>query len=643
MSAPDAQRPPEVQSEGRADDQPTSEINGNARPLSDANREHLERVLSDIATVEDLYEKCAADIARTDTYDPEIHRLRDDLDGEISRAVVDWCVLGEPDEFEVRFRALRGFDRWYTAGRADDATSAAFADLGADDDPAPWDTSPPKELPMPVAFDDANLGEAFGRVIAGRYLYCRGLGGWLRFDGARWKRDSTEAVFEECRRYVLELGRELFRLSGEPDDIKRVASYRSKGRIDAVVTIARRLEGIASEPEEFDRHPGLLCCANGVIDLRTGVLAPHDPDLRLTKTTSTDYRKDATHADVDAVLDVADEQVRDWLQVLFGYASTGHVSEDLMPVFDGRGSNGKTTLLGAVSAALGEYACPAPEKLLMSGSGDEHPTLFAELFGRRLITIEETAEGGSLRVEKMKALTGGSKITARFIARDYFTFDPTHLLIIATNHRPAVNSVEHATWRRLRLVPFPHRYEQPDRMRDGDRPVDRGLRLRLTRRQQREAMLAWIVAGAVRWFADGIGSVSEVDDATDAWRNSEDVIHRFVEDRLTFDAQAHTTLAALYDEYTEWCSNEGRPAGSQKEFGKRFEDHDTVSRNHVSKGRTKAGWRWNGVAIRPPGDTGDIHLIGFHEITAQKPTGAMSPLSPTPELQGSEHSSGEAA
>lgn len=568
------------------------------------------------------YEHARSEVIRTDTPNPEVDALRQDLDDAVRDIVTDWDCIGRPDELRERMEALPGFDRWRIEAFVDPDTVAVFDALETwvsdavvtqvptgtvepppDEPPPEWDPEPPPEpdvVPLPQALTDAQVGEAFGEVIRGRFLYCRALGGWLRWDGARWKRDTTEAVFELAREYLLAMGAELLRSGADSAQVRQAAAYRSKARIDAVVTIARRLDGIAAEVDEFDRNPDLLCCTNGVVDLRTGVLAPHDPGLRLTKTTGVAFDADARHVDVDRVLEAVDADVRDWLQVVFGYAATGHVSEDLLLVLDGTGSNAKTTLLEAIKGGLGEYARSAPQRLLMKSGNDEHPTLIAELFGRRLVTVEETAEGGSLRVEQMKALTGGSSITARFIGKDYFEFTPTHQLVVATNHRPAVNSVEHATWRRLRLVPFPYRYARPDRMRPGDRPVDTGLRRRLQSGAQRRAMLAWIVAGAVRWHTDGINDPTAVVAATDAWRLAEDVIHRFAADRLEFSPEGHVSLAAMFDEYQRWCDAEGRPAGSQKEFGKRLEDHDLAQQHHVRKRKTMHGWRWEGVEIQAP-------------------------------------------
>jgi len=481
------------------------------------------------------------------------------------------------------------------------------------DDQAVWDATrggPPSRngdkptadtngVPIPTCFSDSEVGEAFGQTLRGRYLYCSPLGGWMRWDGRRWRRDQTEGVFEEARLYVLALGHALLESNGDRASIAHAVRYRDRGKLDAIVTIARRLDGIAATSDEFDRHPDRLVARNGVVDLRTGQLGEHDPALRITKCTNVDYVPDALHPDVDAVLATMTDGVRGWMQRLAGYAATDHVNEDVMPVLDGSGSNGKTSLLGAFRAALGDYACVADARLLMKSAHDEHPTLFADLHGRRLVSVEETAEGGSMRVESMKFLTGGSTIKARFIRADYFEFEPKHTLVVATNHRPAVNSTEHATWRRLRLIPFPYRYEHPDRMRPGDRLIDPKLRDRLRYgRAQRQAMLAWIVAGAVAWHRDGLGDCPEVHDATEAWRRSEDVILRYCHDRIEFDVNGSIGSQALYDDFRRWCEDEGRPPKSNKALTMQLREHDIFTENGIEWGRTMIGARWFGLAFR---------------------------------------------
>lgn len=451
---------------------------------------------------------------------------------------------------------------------------------------------------MPTTWSDAHVGEAFGATLLGRWLYCRARGGWLRWDGRRWVVDPGEAVYEEFRQWVLDLGTTVWKREGNSDTMKALSRYRDRGKIDSAVTIARRLDGIAAGAEEFDRHPHLLNVLNGVVDLRTGELGEHDPTMRMTRLAGADFEPGATHVDFDAVLEALNPDPRAWVQRLFGAAAFGAVVDDVLAVFDGTGSNGKTTLLKAVSISLGDYAAPASTRLLMArGVNDEHPTLIADLAGRRLVYIEETPEGGALKMEQVKAITGGGTLKARFIGRDYFEFEPSHQIVVATNHRPAVNASDYAAWRRLRLVPFTRTYVLPHEAKPGDLVADRGLRSRLAHPAQRRAALAWVVAGAVAWHAEGgLGGCAEIDEATSAWRRDEDVIHAWWADRVSPGGAARAS--DVYNSFVDWCQREGRRfVPSNKEFAKRFVDHDLARTHGVERQVRRNGTWYSGLTV----------------------------------------------
>jgi P4 family phage/plasmid primase-like protien len=490
-------------------------------------------------------------------------------------------------------------------------------------------SSPVNESGVPASWSDAHVGEAFGSTLTGRWLYCRPLGGWFRWDGRRWALDPGEAVHEEFRQWIIELGDRLWKQTGDGDTMKQVARYRDRGKIDAAVTIARRLETVAASADEFDRHPHLLNALNGVVDLRSGSLLSHDPTLRMTKLAGAEYVPNATHPDVNAVLEALNDDVSPWVQRLFGAAASGQVLDDVLAVFDGTGSNGKTTLLKAAATALGDYATPASTRLLMARAAtDEHPTLFADLLGRRLVFIEETPEGGALKMEQVKNITGGGAIKARFIGGNYFHFEPTHTIIVATNHRPAVSASDHAAWRRLRLVPFTKTYRLPHEAKPGDLVANRSLRGDLTKPAQRTAMLAWIVAGAVAWYADGgLGACPTVDRATSSWRREEDVIHGWWNDSL--DIGGMVGAAELYRSFVAWCEREGRRyISSNKEFAKRFTDHEMYRRHGVEKRDTRSGAVYEGVSV--------VDVVGVPPTFSRSAVGESTPPPTTRANAGSE-------
>jgi len=298
------------------------------------------------------------------------------------------------------------------------------------------------------------------------------------------------------------------------------------------------------------------------------------------------------------MIDVVEPDVRKWLQVILGYASTGDVSEDLVAVLDGAGANGKSTLIGAVAAALGDYAKPMPAQLVTASAHSEHPTLIASLKGVRLAYIEELPADGTLNEERLKAISSGTQISARYMYQDYFAFMPTHTLFIATNYRPRVQQAQHALWRRLKLVPFTKTFRQPS---DGDPsslPIDAGLRSRLQRgADQRDAVLTWMIEGARRWYQNGIPTCLTVGDATDQWRTSEDVIKRFSNECLIYGNSQSTTAQELHDTFTEWCAAENRPTWNNKVFKERFEGHPVYSEASVHRSRPAGRVTYRGVGV----------------------------------------------
>jgi P4 family phage/plasmid primase-like protien len=426
-------------------------------------------------------------------------------------------------------------------------------------------------------WNDSLLGQQLADELAPSWLYVTAWRRWLRWDGRRWAEDTTEAVHEAARQWMADLGAlALTKVTKSGDPLlRRVLDYRRASSMENLVKVARRI--LAVDPTELDVGANLLNVHNGVLDLCSGELTPHEPGLMMTRLAGAAYDPTARHEDVVRLFECIDPGDVASMKMLLGVAATGHTGGDHLPVFDGTGSNGKTTLLLAASAALGDYAGPVPPELVMKSSREDHPTIKTSLQGLRLAYIEETEEEGGLRLERVKALTGGAPITGRRIGGDYYTFEPSHTLILATNHRPNVNSAEHAAWRRLHLIRFPYRYGTGP----GDQPIDTGLRERvIAGREQRQTMLAVIVAGARKAYAAGepnspvVQWSAGIEEATAEWRGEEDVFWRFAVDALVFESSARVTLMEMFGRYQTWCMAEGRPPGQAKNLARRFEAHD---------------------------------------------------------------------
>ncbi len=278
------------------------------------------------------------------------------------------------------------------------------------------DADGPTEHYQHGSMGDAHLGERVARYyLRGKFL-AHGRFKWLLWDGRRWADAAETEVRRQVRDALLAIhalesakadtdrNREVAAAGAETDQAKaksladaairahgekmrHLASLFNVGKIDAVTKVARGF--VFCHLTDFDQHPDLLNVGNGVVDLRTGELRPHDPALKLTKITSVDYHPGATHPAWDKALTCIPAAVRPWLQVRFGQAATGHPPEDdVIPFLRGGGENGKSTVLEGSMKALGQHAILVPKKAIAGTPGD-HPTELMPLRGARAAFLEE--------------------------------------------------------------------------------------------------------------------------------------------------------------------------------------------------------------------------------------------------------------
>lgn len=532
---------------------------------------------------------------------------------------------------------------------ADDflAAGGTVADLMAAATP-----TAPEPPSMGVAFTDARMAETIAEdVLLGRYVWAKGMG-WQAWDGQRWRATVDREVTDAVRTYLLQRhARAAGDLAAGKVDkavVDAWSSMLSASRIAAVFRLAAGVDGVLVDPVDFDAHPDLLNVANGVVDLRTGALMPHDPDLRMTKLAPVAYRPGATHPDWSAALDALPPDVVDWYRLRVGQAATGHTPpDDLLLVQVGGGENGKTTVAGAIRQALGDYFVNVSHRALV-GDPSQHPTELMAFRGARLALIEETPEARRLSTVRLKQAVGTPQMRARFIRADEVEWDASHSLFISTNYRPEVEETDHGTWRRLALVRFPYTFRKPGEPVDlaaGERPGDPGLRQRLQAGEQgqHEAVLAWIVTGAVAWYAANklmpVPPETIVRD-TRAWRAEADQVLAYIDDRLVFDPGAHIAKAELLADFNGWLRERGHRDWSDKTLSTRFGTHGEATRHHVRDDRVRltspglsrppavAGWlpatplperfrAWLGVRFRLPSDdagtSGTGSLVTPHE------------------------------
>jgi putative DNA primase/helicase len=417
--------------------------------------------------------------------------------------------------------------------------------------------------PEPRATSDVGNAE---RLIANRgddLRYCSQLGGWLYWDGKRWRQDDSLQVDRWAKDTVRAIYTEAV-AEDDPDKRHKVAAWaiqsESAHRIEAMMHLAR--SHVPASPDDFDADPWLLNVENGTLDLRTGELGPHRRGDMLTKLAPTEYRPEAEAPTWTAFLDRimgGDAELIAFLQRAVGYSLTGLTGEECLFIAFGRGRNGKSKFLGAIQDTLGrDYAQQVPSETLMQKRGDRGATPgLARLKGARFAATVETGEGGRLDEAVVKQATGGDLISARYLYGNYFEFKPSHKIWLATNHKPTVRGTDEGIWSRIKLIPFEVTIPEAER--------DDKLAEKLA--AEAEGILAWAIQGYVAWQRERLAVPEIVRRATQGYREAMDAIGSFIDEECVTGDEFEVAASELYAAYKEWAKLNEEYTYSQRRFG----------------------------------------------------------------------------
>ena len=413
--------------------------------------------------------------------------------------------------------------------------------------------------------------------------YCPALGGWLRWTGTHWAPDNLEHA-RECAKSLAQWfatrAAKLLDLKG----FKTAKRTASAVGVRHVLELARSAPGIIFAAEDADADPWLLNAENGTVDLRTGELRPHNRDDLITRVCPTDYDPGAKSPTFERFLCevLPDQDIREYVARFIGYSAFGIVREHILGVFWGPGANGKSVLTDVVTHVLGDYAKPGPSSLIVqNGVHEPHPTDVASCVGTRLVVVHETKRGASFDASKIKLLTGGDKLTARFMRQDYFSFQPSHTLLMLSNYKPQADATDAALWRRVQLVPFD--VVVPTERRDTE--------LAEKIKAESAGVLNWVVRGAAEWLRIGLCPPQAVKEQTEAYRLSEDVVGAFINERCVKLPAASIRAQSLYAGYKSFCDEQGARPVRRNDFAAE------ISARGFRKRRDKNGNIYLGIGL----------------------------------------------
>jgi len=396
---------------------------------------------------------------------------------------------------------------------------------------------------------------------------------WIVWRDGGWRTDSDEVLHQHAKRTVRLIADEAKGLPKDSDEAKAIRRFaiasESRGKVDAMLGLASR-EGAVRTPERMlDADPLLLGVENGVVDLRDLSFREARPEDYITKRTGATYDPAAECPQWLGFLSqilMGSEEAVGYIQRIAGYALSGLTTERVIFFFVGLlGGNGKSTFLEVVRHVLGDYALASDAEMLMTGRGKSGGVRndIARLAGARLVTVSESEEGARLAEANVKSLTGGDTIAVRFLFKEFFEYQPTFKIIMATNKRPQVRGTDPATWDRLHVLPFDLSIPKEQR--------DKGLRDRLL--SEKAGILRWALEGCAEWQRGGLRPPAGVVAATVAYREEQDLLGQWLDSACTVDfdnAEIRVPASVAHKAFSVWLKEHGEEAVSRRAFGERM-------------------------------------------------------------------------
>ncbi len=434
-----------------------------------------------------------------------------------------------------------------------------------------------------VDLTEDGVALSFTARFGGRLRFDHDAGRWFEWRGDRWAADNTHLAYSYCREAARELS--------ENADNKGKATARKAAFAGGVERMARADRAHAVTHEAWDQDPLLLGCPGVTVDLRDGTRRTPDPADGITKQTAVApanrtaplwlaFLEEATESDP--------EMIR-FLQQWCGYCLSGDTREHALLFVYGPGGNGKSVFLETVAHILGDYAATASMDAFTASKSDRHPTDLAMLRGARLVTASETEEGRAWAESRIKQVTGGDRISARFMRQDFFTYTPQFKLTVVGNHKPVLKNVDDAARRRFNIVPFTVKPANPDRQ--------------LTEKLKGEAggILSWMIQGCLDWQANGLVRPRRVLEATAEYFDDQDLFGQWLDECCRVEPENRHLAATpkeLFEAWSNYAHAAGETPGTQTALGNAL-----IKRGLTKDRRTIDGKReriWRGIELHKP-------------------------------------------
>lgn len=508
---------------------------------------------ADMALANILAFWCAKDYTQMDSIFRQSNLYRDKWDEKRKNS-----TYGE----QTLFKAINETHNVYTPKAKDEPLKYALSHIFDEEETK-------KEYPI-RSYDDTGNADRFIDRYGELYKYSYISNKFYIYDGTKWAVDDRGSIRRLIDEMIADMKNEKILVAEGVDEEEAQENFdkfykKTRGTQSKKNITNELMHRQPVTPDDFDKDNMLLNVANGYIDLTSRELYPHDITQMFSQIANTDYSEKMQPAVwLDFLNDIFDgnKEVIRYIQKALGYSLTGSTREQVMFILHGKGRNGKSIFVETIAEILGDYSNNMQAKSLMVKKNDNVNTDIARLSKARFVTSSEPNEGFRFDEGLIKQITGGDKVTARFLYAEEFEYTPKFKIWVSTNHKPIIRGTDDGIWRRLVLIPF--------EVQIPEEKVDKDLKYKLLR--EAPAILNWMTEGAYMWMQEGLEMPDKLKDASQSYRTEMDVVEQFIEEKCNRMKGARETGKKLYDEYKVWADENNEYKMDKNKFGKKMKE-----------------------------------------------------------------------
>jgi len=432
------------------------------------------------------------------------------------------------------------------------------------------------------SYDDTGNAERFTDTYKDvvRYNYTRK--NWFFYNDKIWQLDNEGKVKNLVDDVLEKMKKEPILKSDDVDEedaqknLQKHIKY-SRGSNGKTNMLKESQHLLPISTETFDKDIHLLNVQNGYIDLKTGDLNDHDRSKYFTKISTVEYTDKIDCPQwMDFLNQIFDgnQELINYIQRAVGYSLSGSTEEQMMFILHGNGRNGKSVFLDIITEMLGNYTTNIqPQAIMVKQQSNNASPEIAKLDGARLVTTTEPNEGMRIDEGLIKQLTGGDRVTARFLHENEFEFTPQFKLWMATNHKPFIRGTDDGIWRRMAIIPFTVQIPK--------HRIDKNLKYKL--RREMTAILNWAVEGYAEWQRIGLSEPKTITEQRNEYRTEMDVTELFIEECCNRKSKGREKAKNLYNAYSQWAKENNQYSMNSTKFGKEMS-------NKFQKIRSNGSW-----------------------------------------------------